>query len=213
VEIFSRANNDTITIGSGNLDLLPYAVTVDGGTGTDTMTVNDQVAAFSDTYTVTSTMLTRVVFGGLTYGTVEGMTLNAEAGSNTININSTAAGVPVTVNAGAGNDTVNVGSGNLDLLRGAVTVNGQAGTDRVNVNDQNLAFNDTYSITNTTVTRPIFGGLTYGTIEFLTINAQTGKNVFNIFGTPATVSTTINGNGGGDTFNILGPVGPLTINP
>ena len=36
----------------------------------------------------------RVIFGGLTYSSIEGLTLNAETGNNLININSTASGVP-----------------------------------------------------------------------------------------------------------------------
>src|SRR5262249_8649215 len=134
------AGNDTINVGSGNLDLLPGALILNGQAGTDKVNVNDAGPAFSDSNTVAYAQLARPFFGGLSKGTVEGMMLNAESGNNTININSTAAGVPVTVNAGAGNDTINVGSGSLDMLQGAVNVNGQAGTDTVNVNDQGLAF-------------------------------------------------------------------------
>ena len=199
------------------------------------MNVNDDKASFSDTYTITSTTLSRIIFGGLSYSGIEGLTLNAETGNNTINIHSTAFGVPVTVNAGPGNDTINVGTGkpdniagavtvnagpgndtinvgngNLDNLPGAVTVNGQGGIDTVNVNDT-APFSDTYTITNTTLSRIIFGGLTYSGIENFVLNAETGFNVFNVFGTPLTMTTTINKNGG--KVNILGPHGPLIINP
>src|SRR5262249_16482532 len=129
------------------------------------------------------------------------------------NINSTAAGVPVTVNAGAGNDTINVGSGSLDMLQGAVNVNGQVGTDTVNVNDQGPAFSDTYTITNTTGSRPFFARPTCGSTQFLNMYAETGTNVFNVLGTLSTVSTKIKGDGGGDTLNVTGPVGPLTFIP
>ena len=212
VTVNAGLGNDTINVGNGNLDNLPGAVTVNGQGGVDTVNVNDQTAPFSDTYTITSTTLSRIIFGGLTYSGIEGLTLNAETGNNTININSTAFGVPVTVNAGLGNDTINVGNGNLDNLPGAVTVNGQGGVDTVNVNDQTAPFSDTYTITNTTLSRIIFGGLTYSGIENFVLNAETGFfNVFNIFGTPLTMTMTINMNGGTPIF--IGPHGPLFINP
>src|SRR5262249_7376448 len=131
VEILAGGGKDMITIGSGNLDLLPFPTSVDGQGGGDTVIVNDQANPFGDTYYIQSTTLTRDYFGGLTYAGIAGLTLTAEAGSNTVSIYRTAAGTPVTVNAGAGNDTVNIGFGNLDTLPGAVTVNGQAGTDTV----------------------------------------------------------------------------------
>src|SRR5262249_46586941 len=167
---------DTINVGNGNLDNLPGAVAVNGETGTDRIVINDGVATFSDTYTITSTTVSRIFFGGLTYGTAELLVLNAETGSNLININSTLSSTPVTVNAGAGNDTINVGNGNLDNLPGAVAVNGETGTDRIVINDGVATFSDTYTITSTTVSRILFGGLTYGTAELLRPNAHTAGN-------------------------------------
>jgi hypothetical protein len=194
-KIYAGAGNDTVNVGNGNLDLLPGAVAVNGGSGLDTIHVNDQTAPYNDTYTVTNTRLGRSIFGGLpgtivgltfgglTYGAVEGLTLNAESGDNLVNINSTALGVPVTINAGGGNDIINVGNGNLDLLPGAVTVNGQAGTDMVNINDQSVPYSDTYTVTSSTLSRFIFGGLTYGAVEGLTLNAESGNNTINVAST------------------------------
>ena len=202
VTVNAGLGNDTINVGNGNLDNLPGAVTVNGQGGIDTVNVNDQTASFSDTYTITSTTLSRIIFGGLTYSGIEGLTLNAETGDNTININSTAFGVPVTVNAGLGNDTINVGNGNLDNLPGAVTVNGQGGVDKVNVNDDKASFSDTYTITSTTLSRIIFGGLTYSGIEGLTLNAETGNNTININSTAFGVPVTVNAGPGNDTINV-----------
>src|SRR5439155_989363 len=77
---------------------------------------------------ITSGTLTRTIFGGLFYATVESLTLNAETGDNTINVNSTAAGTVTSVNANAGNDTVALGDG-VSLNGG--TVDGGAGTDTI----------------------------------------------------------------------------------
>jgi Ca2+-binding RTX toxin-like protein len=209
VKIFAGGGNDTITIGNGNLDFLPYAVSVDGQGGTDKVTVNDQTAPYSDAYTITGTTVSRIYFGGLTYGGIEGLTLTAEAGNNSITINSTAWGVPVTVNAGLGNDTVTVGNGNLDLLPGAVIVNGQGGTDKVTVNDQTAPYSDAYTITGTTVSRIYFGGLTYSGIEGLLLTAETGNNSITILTSALDIPVAVYGDAGNDS--ILGGTGNDTI--
>jgi RTX calcium-binding nonapeptide repeat (4 copies) len=182
-------------------------VTVNGG-GSDHVNVNDQDAGFSDTYDITNSTLSRIIFGGLTYSGIAGLTLNAETGNNTINIHSTSA--PVTVNDDAGSDIVNVGDPGLlfglDNLPGAVTVNG-GGSDHVNVNDQDASFTDSYTLTSSTFSRPFFGGLTYSGIAGLTINAQTGSNTITVVSTSPSTPVTINGDGGTDTL-----VGPNTAN-
>src|SRR5262249_13574069 len=101
-----------VNIGDGNLDDFAGAATVDGsGSGTILVNANDQAAPFGDAYDITASTLSRPYFGGLTYSGLAGLTLNAETGSNTINIHSTSA--PLTVNDDAGSDTVNVGDPGL----------------------------------------------------------------------------------------------------
>src|SRR5262249_19871962 len=85
---------------------------------TDEVNVNDQSNSSNNAYTVTGSTVSRGFFGGLTYKTIEGLTLYAESGDNTININTTASGTPGVVNADGGNDTlIDGGSGN-DTLEG-----------------------------------------------------------------------------------------------
>ncbi len=213
-DVFNLSNAAQVN----GLDNLGATVIVNGGGDADTVNLNDQNANFNDAYTITSTTVSRPFFGGLTYGTIESLVLNAQNllgtnGNNTINIDSTAAGVTTTINANDGNDIVNVGNAalatGLDLLPGPVVVNGGAGSDTVNLNDQSADFNDAYTITSTTVSRPFFGGLTYGTIESLVLHAQNllgtnGNNTFNIVSTAGGVTTTVNANDGDDIFNITG---------
>jgi Ca2+-binding RTX toxin-like protein len=208
--------NDVVNIGTGDLDSVQGAVTVNGQDGTDAVNLMDQTAPFNDTYNITNTTVSRMFatggqtpFGGLTYGSIEALTLNAETGDNIINVISSASATPLTVNAGAGNDVVNIGTGDLDSVQGAVTVNGQAGTDVVNLMDQTAPFNDTYNITNSSVSRMFagggqtqFGGLTYGTIEGLTLNAETGNNVINVWSTAFGTPVTLNAGAGNDVINI-----------
>ena len=192
---------------ANGLDNLQGPVTVNGS-GSDFVNVDDQDAVFSDTYNITSSTLTRIIFGGLTYSGLAGLTLNAETGNNTINIHSTSA--PVTINDDAGSDTVNVGDpgmvNGLDNLAGAVTVHG-SGSDFVNVNDQDAGFSDGYTLTSSTLTRPFFGGLTYSGIAGLTLNAETGNNTITLVSTSPSTPVTINGDGGTDTL-----VGPNVAN-
>jgi Ca2+-binding RTX toxin-like protein len=202
VTINAGDGDDTITVGSGDLDLLEGAVTVNGENDTDKVIVNDQTAGYSDYYTLTGTTVTRDRFGGLTYGTAEGLTLNAESGSNIIKVHSITSGTPVTINAGGGNDTINVGDSGLSLLKGRVTVNGQDDTDKVIVHDELATSSDTYTVTGTTVSRASFGGLTYGTIDSLTLNAASGDNTINVNSTTLGTPVTINAWGGNDAINV-----------
>jgi hypothetical protein len=168
-----------------------------GLAGSDSVTVNDSAAA---------TGLATLLIDGGTEG-------------DTVNVQQTAAGVPVTVNGGDGNDVVNIGNvskGNLSLVRGPVAVNGQNGKDTVNLLDDGAGSGDAYTITDTTVGRPFFGypgsnppvaGLTYGTIENLVLRAAAGDNAITVTNlTPAT-AVTVDGGGGTDTL-----VGPNFIN-
>ena len=201
------------------------------------MVVNDQAVAFGDTYTVTATTLTRTVFGGLTYGTVEGLTLNAESGNNTINVNGTAAVCLLTVNAGAGNDTINVGrtasslvSGiSLDACHGAVSLNGQAGTDVLNINDQAAAAGHTYTLDGSTLSRDGAAAITFaletvnltasGHDDKLILNALPAGVVMNIdlglgynrvYGPDTANTWLINGYSGGEGRAVLNDI--YTIN-
>ena len=111
---------------------------------------------FSDTYTLTSSSVSRPFFGGLTYNWVGHLILNAESGGPTINVQSTAAATPLTINNNS-SDIVNIGNGNLDSLAGAVTFNGGGGTNTVNVDDQVAPFSDTYTITSSGLAGPSSG--------------------------------------------------------
>jgi hypothetical protein len=140
-------------------------------------------------------------------GQISSIVVDGGGGADTININGTAAGVPVTID-GNGTDVITIGNGDLDSLKGAVTVHG--GGDTVTVNDQNAPFTDTYTITNSTVSRPFFAGLTYSSIGSLTLNGESGGNVYNVNGTAAGTSYILNGGTGSDTFNI-GTGNPVSL--
>lgn len=207
----NAGGGNTIQLGSGDLSKLPGGVTVTGQGGTDRVFVNDQSVASSNNYTITDSIVGRVSFGGLTYSGIQSLTLNADPGGNTINVTGTASGIPVTINAGGNNNTINVGNGDLSRLAGAVSVNDQGNGDRVNINDQSASSSNAYTITSSTVSRGFFGGLTYGKIVGLILNAESGNNTISVVSTAPGASVRLNGGAGNDTYkfdadNTLGSV-------
>jgi hypothetical protein len=194
--------NDTVQLGTGNLDALVSHVTVNGQGGTDSVYLQDQGVSFNDTYAISSTTVTRPFFGGLTYGGIASLTLNAENGNNVINVGGTAYGTTTYINAGGGNDTIALGQNNLDYLRGPVVVDGQAGSDTVSVQDEGNPFNYAYTITGTVVTRPSFGGLTYKNAEALNVFGSYGQDTFNMLGSLASTPITLYAGTGNDVVNV-----------
>src|SRR5262249_2920735 len=85
VHITDAGGNDYFNVGTGNLDFLPGAVSIDAGPGYDTINVNDDAVPYSDPYTINGTTFTRMIFGGLTYANTEALVINGEGGDNVYN--------------------------------------------------------------------------------------------------------------------------------
>jgi hypothetical protein len=199
---------NTFNLGTGNLDALRGPVTVSGNGGTNAVVVNDNTAPSFANYAISSNAVTRPRFAGLTYAGVQSLTLNGGsagavytvtstlsstpitlnggAGTNTFTVASTLS--PITLNGGAGNDTFNIGNGKLDSLSGRVTVNGNGGTNAVVVNDNAADSGFTYTISSDAVTKAGFGGLTYGSVQSVTLNGAS-LNTYIVAST--SVSTTL----------------------
>jgi hypothetical protein len=136
--------DDDIIVGSSTIASLSClasisgGVIVDGGTQAtavgDRLTLNDLTNTFASSFVIRST---GVVFradtaaaGNVQYAGVEGLTLNAGQGGDTVKVLSTLAATPVQVNAGGGDDVIRLGGvGGVQTLASAVRVNGQAGSD------------------------------------------------------------------------------------
>src|SRR5262249_17362304 len=70
--------------------------------------------------------------------------------------------------------------------------------------DDSLApFSDAYTITSATLSRIIFGGLTYSGLAGLILFAETGSNTITVSSTAAGTPVTVYGEGGND--NLVGP--------
>src|SRR5262245_48848357 len=85
---------------------------INGGAGTDTLTVDERGDVAPTTGSLTSTGLTGLGMGvgGLTYDAVEALTVNLGGGDDTFDVVATAPGTTTTLNGGPGNDTF---TGNL----------------------------------------------------------------------------------------------------
>ncbi len=173
-----NANNGAdsldITQSSGNLGNADGLIIFNGGGGTsDTATLWDNLNTANDSYTITSTQVTRAGFGGLSSATTEGLALNCSSGGNTINVNSTSSICPVTVNAGNGTDTINV---NETAPGAPVRIAPSAGSDTVNVNSGGIGtaiaiFNSTQRIGALSISTGGSAELTVGASKVLTASS------------------------------------------
>ena len=136
-------------------------------------------------------------------------------GHDTINIEDTLSGKPLTVNLGNGGSVVNVSpfANNLDHIQGNVSVNGGNGPDTLNIDDQNKATSLTYALNNATWSRPgaavISSGTLFADIHRVVVNAGSGQNVYNV--TNTTTLTTLNTGSGQGFVNVRGTASRLTV--
>jgi hypothetical protein len=176
---------------------LSGALTITGTPGDDTITVR----SMADNADFVEVLVNgRREYVGL-WSALTGITIAATAGNDAINIEDTAAGVPVAVNPGEGSDAVNLGATarNLNAIQGDVIVNGHAGTALI-ANDQSNSAAQTYTITTTSFARSGSALITYDSVGSLLLDGSSGGNTFTVQGTPASTSLTLNGGGGTNTL-------------
>src|SRR5205085_438474 len=111
---------------------------------------------------ITSTTVSRPLFGGLTYHAIQTLNLGIDLGPHNVNVTSLPAGTRLDICDGSiVPNTVNLGSAtaSLDAIQGAVAVHGGfPGLSNVlggnlNVNDQAATAGHTYTVTATSLTR------------------------------------------------------------
>jgi hypothetical protein len=119
IDVLSTASGTPVTINAGDRNdviritpsskvlNLDSAVTVHGQDGSDELFVYDSAYLSGTTYTVTSEKVADFYGNEVFYHTMEGVTLNIGSGADTINVESTMLGAPVTINASGGKDTLN----------------------------------------------------------------------------------------------------------
>lgn len=201
---------EEIAVGNiaNSLDEVRGALTVNNG---GRLILNDHGDANANSYTVTSTQVTRVGSAPITYKVAfnTGLTLNAGAFNDTVAVKSTSA--ETVLNLGAGNDSVTLGSGSALTSSlggiGFVTIRGQGGADAVVLNETDAGVVRTagqaYRITSAGVSSRNFRfQLRYDTIESLDIRAGSGPDTFTFLSTAATTPVTVRAGLGNDTFKM-----------
>ncbi len=218
------AGNDVFNVGNaaGSLAGIQGPLALNGQAGADTLNVSDHGTTGAQTYTITSSSVTRSGAAAIGYGTIETLNVNGGRGGNTVNVQSTAAGVSTTVSAGTGNDVITVGgpANSLAGIRGALAINGQGGTNSLALNDQGTTASQTYKITSTTVTRGNTATISYAAVSSLILSGGRGANTVNVQSTAAATPVTVNTGAGtsevvnvGSASNTLDDIkGTLTIN-
>jgi hypothetical protein len=169
------------------------ALTVKGGSNSNTYTISDTPAAKS-------------------------MTLDTGGGVDTVNVQATSAPLTVTTTTGAGGsgkDVVTFGkSGNLAALQGAVTVSNLRARDQLTIDDSADSTNHPSVAISASGITGLAAALNFtaASISTLTVKGGGGNNTYTISGTPATTSMTLDTGGGTDTVNVQAASAPLTIN-
>jgi hypothetical protein len=211
VFVLSTLANVPVTInlesGQDNVYVIPInglgdiqgAVTVNGGSGTSTLTVDDSGNPNAANWTVNDALVNDDEAGsaGVDYNNVQNLVINGGGGQSTVDVQNTAGGTSTTINTGnapsdevdvqyaAGPLIVNDGAGagdrtivsqtplNLDTVPGGVTVNGQGTSDQLFVDDQNNPNQSKWLVSGNSIIRSYFpqGGIS-GTAPPLTIEVD-----------------------------------------
>jgi hypothetical protein len=189
VYVYKTLANIPVTIQLGNgqdnvfvqpvsgLQDIQGAVTVNGGLGTSTLTVDDSGNSASANWTVTDSSISRPGSPAITYHNLQNVTVNGGSGQTAFEVKSTAAGAasiistgdspfdgvnveattgPLTVNDGVGSSDTTVISQtpeDLDGIQGLVTVNGQGNSDELFVDDRLNGNPATWTVSGNNVTR------------------------------------------------------------
>jgi hypothetical protein len=199
------------------------AVTTDGGTGTDSMTINHSTGStgFTSVPTISNTTLVFLAGRNIDYTAFESMVWNSLVAENkAMFIVSTPATMSLTLNGSSLSEAYNFGglpgffgTVSLDPILGPVTVNGNGGSDLIRFSDNTTAAAKTYTLDATTFTRTGIPTITYATTENITINGTLGDDTINVADHPAGAVVTVDAREGLDFVNVNSDgVGTATVN-
>jgi Ca2+-binding RTX toxin-like protein len=138
-------------------------------------------------------------YAGL-WSALTSITIAATAGNDTINLEDTPTGVPVTINLGDGSDTVNLNptAQKLSTLAGTITINGGSGNDTLVGPGANNTWRITSSNTGTLSSANMAGLVTFGSVQNL--SGGTANNTF-VFSDGAGISGNLDGGTGGGSLD------------
>jgi hypothetical protein len=200
---------DAVNFGNGYpVNNSGAVIDLDGGSGTNTLTMDSRLAnaGFNDSYTITASSVVQAFtfgpLGSFTYSNFASLGIEADGGDNSFNILSSAAGTPIGINGNGGNDTFNVtatdGAGQASI-RGQLLLTGGNGIDALVVNSTADPNGIGYTVDAGVVT-PLGSAAIYYSVESLAINTGAGPELFIIAGT--NTPTTLNTGAGADVINV-----------
>ena len=157
------------------------SLTVDGGTATNTFTVNNTPSAITTT-------------------------LNSGTGNDTTNVLATGTTSTLDINGQSGTDSVDLGSTShtAQNLNGTIGVANASGLTALTVDDSADTTGRTVSIGATSLTGSLVNGTTvnYANLSGLTVDGGSGGNIFDVSGTTSAIPTTFNTGSGDDTTDV-----------
>jgi hypothetical protein len=202
--------DDTIWLSNSTGDAANLAgtLTVDGGPGTDSVVLFDGARTDNDTFTITSTTVTRNAPGitTLTWGSgVESLTIGTGSGKNTFNVQSTRSDEFLNIYGGPGDDVIHYAEAStaLSSVAGSQFFDGQGGiNDTIDLHNSGAISGGAYTITASTIADTGFGGLNYTGSETINLFGRQSVDTFGVNSTAAGVTYQLYGNKGNDTFNV-----------
>ncbi len=202
ISVFGDAGNDTLNIGSGNVDAIDATVTFDGGSDNggvfgDRIIFNDQNIVYTSTYDVGAGSIARTgqLSHNFTYSATENIIIQGGLSRDTVTVHN---GVSAIVSA-FGNDGADIfvrGDGNL-ASSSAAFFNGGNGDDTLTFDDHLSTDNTLWDIRSNVVYRSLITQDTTG-FETVSILAGTGDNEITFDGS-LNQSFNIDAGGGNDT--------------
>ena len=203
VSIFTGSGNNSINIAANgkDLSLLAGNLAITGSGGINIVSINDQSDSASRTWTIANNSIARSNALPISMSGIQGLNLLGGSGNSVYNILSTNAAAPVSITGGAGSNSFNVtpDSKFVDNLQGTLTLTGGSGNNSLSVNDQSDPYNDTWTVTSTSLFRNAAATVAFSNIQLIALNGggvAGGVTTYSINGTTPTMAINA-GNGPG----------------
>jgi hypothetical protein len=200
--------NDTFNVGDAthDLDNLAGNLVVNGGGGTDALTVNDTANTNSVGWGITADTIARIGAGSITYQGLGSANVENGSGNDAFVVGSTASGTPLTLTLGRGSNNVTVGGSlggrTLDGIQSALSLAGNTAGAVVTVDDADNPSTADYTVSDGGVNRSGAAGISFASpVSALTVLGGTGNS--NAFDVTPSAATTINVDGGTGADNTL----------
>jgi acrosin len=200
----NSGSNAATTLNVGNALLALGSPLTLIGNGSTTLNINDTASTTTKTGTLGGTALTGLGANGINFSGIAQLNLSLGSGGNTFAVAGDT--TPTTVTAGSANDALAI-----DSFTAPVTVIG-GGTAELVLDDSADTSARAVAITGSTVTGLGTSGVTYSSLASLNVVLGSGGDAVAVNGTGGATSTTVTGNGVGQTF-LVAPAGGVLQSP